>query len=78
MNNARLTRTIRERVSQVVDRLPMELTPKQQRMMETAVKEIVSQIAEDITRADNPQIEAMESELAEIRSLWKQINKKLQ
>lgn len=75
MTNAQLTRTIRERVAQVVDRLPIELTPKQQRMMETAVKEIVAQIAEDITKADNPQIDAMESELAEIRSLWKQINK---
>lgn len=78
MTNAQLTRTIRERVAQVVDRLPIELTPKQQSLMETAVREVVAQIAEDITRADNPQIEAMESEIAEIRSLWKQINTKLQ
>lgn len=79
MKKGELNKLIRERTQVIVSRLPVQLNRKQTNLIETAVKEVVLSVAEDIQKADLIPQEAKDAQekLQRIQSLWSEINKEL-
>lgn len=79
MKKGELNKLIRERTQAIVSRLPVQLNRKQTNLIETAVKEVVLSVAEDIQKADLIPQEAKDAQekLQRIQSLWSEINKEL-
>lgn len=79
MKKGELNKLIRERTQVIVAKLPVQLNRKQTNLIETAVKEVVLSVAEDIQKADLIPQEAKDAQekLQRIQSLWSEINKEL-
>lgn len=77
MKKGELNKLIRERAAIILDRTPVNLKPKERRLVESAIKEVVQSISEDMMKLDNTELVQQEEELQEIKSLWKKLTNKL-
>lgn len=77
MKKGELNKLIRERVAIILDRMPVDLKPKERRLVESAIKEVIQSISEEMMRLDNTGLVQQGEELQEIKALWKELNDKL-